>query len=68
MIRELDIVQLARDLPSLGLRRGDTATVVLVHKHGAAYEVELSARFGETVAVITLTADQIMPGPARAGR
>ena len=64
MIRELDIVRHARGLPALGLKRGATATMVLVHKHGTAYEVELSTRFGETVAVITLTADQIMPGPA----
>lgn len=64
MICELDIVQLARDLPSWGLKRGDTATVVLVHKHGTAYEVEVTTPAGETLAVITLSADQIMSRPA----
>jgi hypothetical protein len=66
MIRELDIVRLACDWPSLGLKRGATGTVVLVHEHGAAYEVEISTPTGETMAVITLTADLIVPGPARA--
>lgn len=64
MIRELDVVRLACDWPSLGLKRGATGTVVLVHEPGAAFEVEVATPAGETVAEITLTADEIMPGPA----
>ena len=65
MIRVLDIVRLDSDMPSLGLKRGATGTVVLVHERGVAYEVEVSTPDGETMAVITLTADLIVPGPPR---
>jgi hypothetical protein len=40
-LRELAIVALLRDLPELGLRAGQTGTVVYVHNAGEAFEVEL---------------------------
>jgi hypothetical protein len=36
-------------------------TVVLVHHGGAGYEVEFTALDGETIAVVTLRADQVRP-------
>ncbi len=59
MIRELDLVILECDLAQHGLTRGDVGTVVLVHEGGAGYEVEFTALDGETIAVVTLSADQV---------
>jgi hypothetical protein len=59
VIRELDQVVLERDLPEFGLKRGDVATVVLVHDAGAGYEVEFNALDGETVAVTTLARNEL---------
>lgn len=59
MIAELDDVVLECDLPEHGLARGDIGTVVLVHGQGAGYEVEFTALDGETVAVLTLSAQQV---------
>ncbi len=59
MIAELDDVILDCDLPEHGLTRGDIGTVVLVHEQGAGYEVEFTALDGETLAVVTLTSQQV---------
>jgi hypothetical protein len=60
MIRELDSVVLATDLPAHGLKRGDVGTVVLLHEAGG-YEVEFMTLDGETIAVLSLAADQVRP-------
>jgi hypothetical protein len=60
MIRELDSVVLTADLPAQGLKRGDVGTVVLLHQ-GGGYEVEFMTLDGETVAVLSLAADQVRP-------
>ena len=60
MIRELDSVVLACDLPKHGLKRGDVGTVVLVHA-GAGYEVEFMTLDGETLAVVSLRDEQLRP-------
>ena len=59
MIGELDDVILDCDLPAHGLTRGDIGTVVLVHDKGAGYEVEFTALDGETVAMVTLSHQQV---------
>ena len=59
MIRELDQVVLECDLPMHRLARGDVGTVLLVHDDGAGYEVEFTALDGETIAVATLSANQV---------
>jgi hypothetical protein len=59
MIKELDDVVLRDDLPEQGLTEGDVGTVVLVHRGGAGYEVEFTSLDGETIAVVTLRADQV---------
>jgi Domain of unknown function (DUF4926) len=60
MLKELDTVVLAVDLPEHGLSRGDLGTVVLVHE-GKGYEVEFMTLDGETLAVVSLFADQVRP-------
>ena len=59
MIQELDDVVLTVDFPEKGLASGDLGAVVLVHDGGAGYEVEFTAANGETLAVVTLSADQV---------
>ena len=61
MIKELDYVILACYLPEHGLSVGDIGTVVLVHRNAAGYEVEFTALDGETIAVLTLMANQVRP-------
>ena len=60
MLKELDTVVLAADLPEHGLSRGDLGTIVLVHE-GKGYEVEFMALDGETLAVVSLFAEQVRP-------
>jgi hypothetical protein len=61
MIKELDDVILACDLPEHGLNAGDIGTVVLVHRDAAGYEVEFTSLDGETIAVVTLLPNQVRP-------
>ena len=61
MIEELADVVLTCDLPEHGLARGDIGTIVLAHKGGKGYEVEFTTLDGETIAIVTLTADQVRP-------
>jgi hypothetical protein len=60
MIIELDTVVLTTDLPEHSLEAGDLGTVVLVYRHGG-YEVEFMMLAGETVAVVSLSPDQVRP-------
>ncbi|MFL5385786.1 MAG: DUF4926 domain-containing protein [Longimicrobiaceae bacterium] len=55
---ELDSVVLTRDLPDAGLRVGDLGAVVHVYAPDA-FEVEFVAASGETVAVCTLSAEDV---------
>jgi hypothetical protein len=59
MIKELDQIVLAADLPEAALQKGDVGTVVLIHEGGKGYEVEFMTLDGETVAVVTLLAEQV---------
>ncbi len=65
MIEELEDVILTCDLPEYGLTRGDIGTVVLIHKEGKGYEVEFTTLDGETVAIVTLMANQVRPSKSR---
>ncbi len=66
MIKELDDVVLACDLPEHGLNAGDIGAVVLVHRNEAGYEVEITALNGDTIAVVTPMANQVRPVQAGA--
>ena len=65
MIDELEDVILTCDLPEHGLARGDIGTVVLVHKEGKGYEVAFTTLDGETLAIVTLEANQVRPSKPR---
>ncbi len=60
-LKELDLAVLCIDYPAHGLLTGDVGTIVFVHDHGRAYEVEFVTASGQTVAVLTLEADQVEP-------
>ena len=59
--KEPEDVILACDLPEHGLSAGDSGTVVLVHRNAAGYEVEFTELDGDTIAVVTLMANQVRP-------
>ena len=61
MIKQLDPVVLTRSLPDDGLEAGDVGWVVMVHDHGAGYEIEFVTLAGETVSVATVPASAVRP-------
>jgi hypothetical protein len=64
MIRELDNVVLTVDLPEQCLKKGDVGTVVMLHGT-AGYEVEFMTLGGETLAVVSLSKEQVRPVGSR---
>lgn len=52
---------LAKDLPDQGLRAGDTGAVVHVYAGEVAYEVEFISADGETSAVVSVGAGNLLP-------
>jgi len=60
MIQELDNVVLTVDLPDHHLKSGDLGTVVLMHGT-EGYEVEFMTLGGDTVAVVSLSTEQVRP-------
>lgn len=61
MIRELDTIVLTHDLPEHSLKCGDVGAVVHCYSDSKAYEVEFVAAEGRTVAVVTLTREDVRP-------
>ena len=61
MIKELDYVALATNLPDYGLAVDDVGAVVHVFEGGRIYQVEFTTFDGRTVAVAKLSSDQIRP-------
>jgi hypothetical protein len=64
-MRELDTVVLARDLPEYGLTQGDVGAVVHCYKDGVTFEVEFVTGEGATIAVLTLSQQDVRPMHAR---
>jgi Domain of unknown function (DUF4926) len=60
-IAEHDVLVLMRDLPELGLRKGDVGTAVQIYGDGKAYEVEFVTGSGRTLALETLEAKDLRP-------
>jgi hypothetical protein len=60
-MNELDLVVLRRDVPSERLKAGDVGTVVLEHGADAGFEVEFVTFTGDTVAVVTIPAEDLRP-------
>jgi hypothetical protein len=61
MIKEFETIVLSRDLPELGLSRGDIGAVVHSYKSGESYEVEFVTGEGKTIALVTLEEKDIRP-------
>jgi len=61
VIRELEMIALARDIPEFGLKAGDIGCVVLIHGGGSGFEVEFATITGDTLAIITLPPDALRP-------
>ena len=59
MLKELDAVALAKDLPDHRLKAGDLGTIVHVYDPAGPYEVEFVRANGWTVALIRLDATDI---------
>ena len=59
MIRELDTVVLTRDVPEHGIEKGDVGAVVHRYEPGRSYEVEFVTAEGKTIAVLTLTSEDV---------
>jgi hypothetical protein len=58
-LAEFETVVLRRDLPEARLEAGDVGTVVLAHAGGAGFEVEFATLAGETIAVVTVPAEDL---------
>ena len=58
--KTLDTVVLDKDLPDLGLQKGDLGTIVLVYEPDGL-EVEFVTGSGRTQAVVTLKSEDVRP-------
>jgi hypothetical protein len=65
MIHELDTVVLVHDLEERGLTQGDVGAVVHCYKDTMTCEVEFVTGEGITIAVLTLSQQDIRPMHAR---
>jgi hypothetical protein len=65
MMHELDTVVLVHDLEEYGLAQGDVGAVVHCYKDGVTFEVEFVTGEGTTIAVLTLSQQDIRPMYAR---
>ncbi len=61
MMQELSLVVLIKSIPEHSLMAGDVGTVVHVYPEAKGYEVEFITGQGKTIAVITLTAEEVRP-------
>ena len=59
MIQERDIIALTNPIQQHDLQPGDVGTVLLVHENGSAYEVEFTTLIGDTIAVLTISNEDI---------
>lgn len=59
MFDELDTVVLKKDLKEHGLKKGDLGTIVHVYDDKKAFEVEFVAASGKTIALMTLTPEDV---------
>lgn len=59
MIQELDTIVLTHDIPEYDLEQGDIGAIVHVYKNNVAYEVEFVTGEGETIAVLTLSNEDV---------
>ena len=65
MIAEHDQIVLTRNLPEHELVAGDIATVIAIHRGGEGYTLEFMTVQGDTVAIVTVHADDVRPATER---
>jgi hypothetical protein len=65
MVHELDTVVITRDLPECGLVAGDIGVVAHLYADTHRVEVEFVSGEGATIAVETLSVDDVRPVGAR---
>lgn len=65
MIAEYERVILTKDIPKADLKAGDVGVVVEIYNDGEGYEVEFFASNGDTVAVETLSANEVRPASSK---
>ena len=67
MIHESDTIVLSHDIDEYGLKEGDVGAVVHSYENdaAAAFEVEFVTSRGETIALLTLTREDIRPMQGR---
>lgn len=61
MIRKLDTVVLSLDIKEHNLRRDDIGAVVHCYKNNTVFEVEFVTVGENTIALLTLTQNDILP-------
>ena len=61
MINELDLVVLTRDIEDHNLKSGDVGTIVHCYDDDVGFEIEFVTAEGKTIAVLTLTIEDIRP-------
>ena len=59
MISELDTVVLEHDIQEYSLTKGDIGAVVYCYEKGQAFEVEFITAGGETIALLTLSSNDV---------
>ena len=65
MIENHEQVVLTRDIPEHGLVLGDIGTVVAIHRGGAGYTLEFLTLQGDTMAIVTVHANDVRPARER---
>ena len=61
MIKELDLVVLTHDIIDYELEKGDVGTVIYCYDDKEGFEVEFVTVEGKTIAVLTLSNNDIRP-------
>ena len=61
IFKELDTIELVHDIKKHDLKKGDLGAIVNVYDNSGSYEVEFVASNGRTIALLTLTQDDIRP-------
>jgi Domain of unknown function (DUF4926) len=61
MINELETVVLVKDIDKYSLRQDDVGAVIHCYQDGKTFEVEFVTGEGQTVAVLTLTEEDVRP-------
>lgn len=60
MIKEHDVVELTKDKPEFGLKKGDKGTILMILSASpSVYEIEFMGDESETLAIETINGDSV---------